>query len=505
MAPLVADHWLPKAARLEPAIAEWTFTNRVDDALALTDLMFAFANNVGNNTGEECKTFEDLGRREPEFGGEALSLCRYTLGREPPPKLAFDAAPRTLAERTNRIRINYLLYQETTPGDADDLLAQLEDERSPRGHALRAVTASCLLHGESDLARKLAQAAVDNEPSTAFPTDCTPWGQLISLERSIDQTGARRVKQAWLPWDIRPLRGQFSHDEVLAQLQRAYVVTPGDTSIADALVEVHLRDRDYSAASAIVSDIGASKLPLYELEEKLLSARINAAKARFDAAFTQLQDDHTTDHDAGWMRAQRFDLAWSRLELAILLGKAGGAADAMVHSFLDAEPPRIDLKQSSVVRRLAALCVRSSTPERCFQRLDSVLPRLLGVIDEQTKQFIAGARCYARHELEAAADQWQSVPTLCTYLDAEMVDAFEQTGKRDLADKVDDAATKRDWEYHGATLGDVRAARRARKQGHPERALELADKVITAWGEAQGHVPTLDEMRDLASQLRQQR
>jgi eukaryotic-like serine/threonine-protein kinase len=56
-------------------------------------------------------------------------------------------------------------------------------------------------------------------------------------------------------------------------------------------------------------------------------------------------------------------------------------------------------------------------------------------------------------------------------------------------------------ELNGATLGHVRAARRAYARGDRARARELAERVVKAWSVADDEPPALAEMRRLLVKL----
>jgi hypothetical protein len=78
---------------------------------------------------------------------------------------------------------------------------------------------------------------------------------------------------------------------------------------------------------------------------------------------------------------------------------------------------------------------------------------------------------------------------------------FEHTGAADLAERVDEEAMKRADELNGATLGHVRAARRAFARGDRTRARQLAEQVVKAWAVADEAPPALAEMRKLIARL----
>jgi eukaryotic-like serine/threonine-protein kinase len=503
MAPLVDDGWIPKAAELDPQIAAWSLTRSVDDALGLIDLTFAIAHNAGGLVNE-CQRFEEISPRLRELGAEGRWLCAYVLGRESP-ELKLDTAAQALPVKATTIRIDHTLRRRSKPGDADLLRSKLASEATSRGQALLAVTASCLLHDKKDVARELALLAVKSEPSSAILGWCTPWGQLAALEQGTKREGAFRGRQAWQPWEPRgwaPREGfKISDKEALQQLQRARVLTPFDTSIADKAAIGYLRAGDSSAALGIASSLGAGGLPLHELEKKKLMVLIDASEAKFGKAIERARDIEIVGREADWIRAQRFELAWIALDLAVVLGEPRQAADAIVERFLDPDPPRVDPYGADNAARIPAVCVRASRPEPCFERFRSLRRQLDGLITQEMEDVIAGAERYSKNDLAGAAEKWRPLVPQSLVLDREMVETFDQTGKSDLAEKVDQAIMMRARTYNGATLGHARAARRAFEQGDLERARTLADQVIQAWGQADVEPPALADMRSLVAKL----
>jgi hypothetical protein len=502
MTPLVDSGSIPKAAKLEPQIAAWSLTESVDDALAVVDLTFAIAHNAGGLV-KECQRFEEISPRLRALGVEGRWLCAYVLGRESP-ELTLDA-DEALPAKAHRVRINHVYYRRSEPGDAEFMQTKLLSETTSRGQALLAVTTSCLLHAEKDVAREFALRAVKSEPSTAVLGWCTPWGELAALDGNTKREGAWRARQAWQPWDPRvwaPPEDRVSNDEFLALVPRARVLTPFDSIVARRAAKAHLQARDPSAALGIASSLGAGGLPIHELEKQLLLAMVDASEAKFGMALERARAAERSGDDAGWMRAQRFDFAWLALELAELLGDPREVADAMVVRFLDPDPPRIDRHVAGTASRIPALCVRASRADHCFERFRALRPQLLGLITQQGEEFIAGAELYSAQDLAGAAEKWRPLVPRFLQLDRETVEAFEHTRQSDLAEQIDEAIMKRAWEYNGATLGHVRAAHRALVQGDRERARQLAEQVIQAWGQADVVPPALVDMRELVEKLR---
>lgn len=73
-------------------------------------------------------------------------------------------------------------------------------------------------------------------------------------------------------------------------------------------------------------------------------------------------------------------------------------------------------------------------------------------------------------------------------------DAFDRAGDAATASAID-APLLSNRGYNGATMAVVREARRAAARGDKDKARELAQRVVEAWGEADAEVPLLAEMR----------
>jgi hypothetical protein len=512
MALLVGPAGIPKASRLEPAIAAWSRTDSVDDALGVLDLTFAIDQNAGG-LADECRRFDALRARVGELGAEGRWLCAYTLGQRPP-EVDLDASDASDAARATRIRIDHSVHHKSAPGDLRFLSARLQREPTPRGRSLIAATLSCLQESE-DPAQALDSAilAVRNEPKNSEGGRCNAWEQLMTLERDTpDADGAMRAMQAWVPWNsyawFEPgLRADGKDPAALPMIRRAYVLSPLDTWIAGTFARGLLAMNDAAAARSIAIDLHRGGLPIHDVESDLIVAQIEVSNARFGAALRRLQDvSRIGSADADWLRVQRFEAGWRALELAVLLGRGAEVADSLIERFITPEHAPLDANEPSVPKRIAAICTLASRPEPCFARFHALRPGLTGAVTAGTDELVAGAERYVRSDYPGAAREWRQLlaghMALALVLPEAMTDTFEHDRAPDLAESVDREVMKRAAEFHGATLGHVRDARRAYARGDLATARLRAEQVVTAWSHADDEPPTLAEMRRLAEQLR---
>jgi hypothetical protein len=510
MAGLVRDDGLARSPVLEPGPAAWARTADIDAALASLDLSFAFAHNAGQ-LPDECQRFERAAAQLHDLDAEGRFLCAYTLGR-PTPAIKLDASDRDDVATATRIRIAHTLLQTEHAGDASFVHAMRAREVTPRGRSLLAVTESCLI-GSTDpaTARELAIVAVQADPSNPDGGWCNPWEQLTTLERDTPSaTASVSAMQAWLPWNSYAwLETGYEADSpaAIAMLRRAYLLSPFDTQIAGTLAGSLLASGDRAAARGVALALQTGGLPVHEVGSNLLLVRIEASEAHFGAALARARRGaELAADDAGWLRAQRFEIAWRAFGLGVLLGRGREVADWMVARFVDPEPSPLDSNFAVVPMQIPSICVHASAPERCFARFRALRSQLPGAITAETDAFLLGAERYVAHDYAGAAAAWRPLLAgslvLASALPDAMVDTFERVHDPDLAERIDRDDMLRAKELNGATLGHVRAARRAVARGDRAHARELAEQVIHAWQLADEAPPAVAEMRQLVDQLR---
>ena len=510
MAPLIRIDGIPRANVLEPQIARWARTENIDDALGVLDLTFALAHNAGD-LPRECRHVDELSARVRELGPEGRRLCAMTLG-QPPPDVDLDASDPSEAGIATRIRINHSIHPGGRP-DHVDLPAFFKRESTPRGRSLLAAIQSCLLGStDSHAALEWALTAVQSEPKNPEGGQCNPWEQLTTLARDTPGADAAvRAMQAWMPWNsyawLQPgFTSGGSEPVALRLLRRARVLSPFDAFIADTFASSLLASGDREEARGVAVELQQGGLLLHDVESELILVRFEISQARFGAALERARKGaESATGDVGWVRVQRFELAWHALELAVLLGRAHDTADWLVEHFLAPDPPLLESNFTFVPMRIPVICALSSAPGRCFTRFRSLRQQLPGAITADTDDFLIGAERYVTGDLSGAARAWRPLlggsKALAAALPDPMVEAFERTGAADLAEQVDQEVMKRAGELNGATLGHVRSARRALARGDRKTARRLAEQVVKAWSVADEPPPALAEMRQLLARL----
>ncbi|WP_437571578.1 protein kinase domain-containing protein [Sorangium sp. So ce542] len=513
MTPMVQAGHLPKAARLDPAVAEFSRAEDADGALALLDLSMAMAHNAGG-LAEECARVEARSGALAEMGPGERYRCAFVLGLPAPAVALPPADAASSGAFAARARIAQLAHRADDPALAAELVRRFEREPSAWGRSTLAATASCLLQPlDPGRAAELSLLSVQIEPKNPTGEFCAPWVQLAAVTRgTASAESALRAMQAWAPWDgyawllEEPSPGDAGR--ALAFARRAHALSPLDAYVADVFASRLLAGGARSEARGIALALAAGGAPSQRVEGELLLVRVEASEARFGAALARARRAMTPSaEDAGWVRVQRLEIAWRALELGVILGRAGEIADLAVERFLDPEPPPLDgAHHIDAPLRAAALCAHATAAasRRCFARLRALRARRSGGMGilPGTDAFTEGAERYARADHAGAARAWRPLlrdpgPFAAVMGDA-MAAVFERVGEAELVERLERAAAGGEGRLGGASLATVRAARRAARRGAMDEARALARQVIEAWAIADEPVPALGEMRRIA-------
>ncbi|WP_438026831.1 protein kinase domain-containing protein [Sorangium sp. So ce233] len=510
MTPLVERGSLPAAPVPDPIVADFSRASDVGAGLALVDLALAMSHNAGG-LPEECSRVAARSAELAEMGPGERWRCAYTLGL-PLPEVELPpldpASPGGLAARA---RVEHNARSAGDPAVIAELDRRFRRETSALGRSTLAATLSCLLQpSDPRRAEELAMLAVQADPENTIGELCSPWAQLVAVTQGTSSAAvALRAMQAWAPWDsygwLFHAKSAGDRAVALAYARRAYLLSPLDTYVASTLADALLAAGAREEVRSIALALAGGGYPVHRLRSDLLLLRVEASEARFGAALARARQAMVVSaDDAGWLRAERFEIAWHALQIALVLGRAREVADVIMERFLDPEPPPLDVAHLDVPLRLPAVCAHASpaVSRRCFARFRALRQPLSYSALPDTDAFTAGAERYAAGDLTGAARAFR--PLLRTrgpfveVLAGPMAEAFEHTGEIELVDRLEAAVDDRSAELNGASLALVRAARRAARRGAGERARALAKQVLDAWSVADEPVPAVAEMRRLA-------
>jgi tetratricopeptide (TPR) repeat protein len=307
----------------------------------------------------------------------------------------------------------------------------------------------------------------------------------------------------WAPWEAYAwrfaARNTRSVDRALVYAERAYVLSPLDTNMAGELADRLLRKGGQQAArvSNIAARLAGSRFPVHQILNRLLTVRFDASEARFGRALEMARDAmQPRPNDAGWVIAQRLELAWHAVEIGHVLGRASEVAGQAIAAFVEPQPPVLDWASIDTLRHVTAICAYASpeAAERCFARLERLTP-------SSKSPLAAGARLYAAGDPRGAAQAWQSLirnaDEQVDLLAEAMVRAFSAAGQPDVAVDIEARTRESAALFDGANMAMARAAQAAQARGNREEAVRLARRVIDAWKQADTPPPILVEMRKL--------
>ncbi|KYF95441.1 hypothetical protein BE17_30825 [Sorangium cellulosum] len=529
MDPWVAAGLLPKAPRLDEAVADFSRARTVDAALDALDLTLAMTHNAGG-LRQECARFEARGGGLAEMGPGERFRCAYTLG-EPAPEVALppaSAAPSP-GELAGRARVDLMMRRAVDPSVMAELQGLYDREPSAWGRSILATTISCLLPSPEDergtemktRAMEMAFSAVQAEPKNPIGEWCAPWVQLVAVTHGTrSAVSALQGMRAWMPWeaygwlfeDVEPGKaeppGQEARKRALTFARRAYVLSPLDMNVTDTLVDRLLQDGARQEARGVALAVARGSHAPHKVGSELLLVRVDASEARIGAALERARRAMViSPDDSGFVRVQRLQIAWRALELALVLGREREVADLIIARFLDAGSPPLEGTHFSVPLHIAAVCARASreVSRGCFGRLRPLRARFPEGELPNTEDFITGAERYARGDTMGAALAWrpllQEPGPFVEVLGDAMVATYERTGAPEEARLLEEAIPDDSQALNGASLKTVREAERAARRGDRERAVELAQRVIRAWSVADAPIPAVESMRRLVAKL----
>ncbi|WP_437299008.1 serine/threonine-protein kinase [Sorangium sp. So ce426] len=529
MEPWVDAGVLPKAQRLDDAVADYSRARTVDGALDLLDLTLAMTHNAGG-LRQECARFEARGGGLAEMGPGERFRCAYTLGEPAPgvalPPASANASPGELAARA---RVDLMMRRTVDPTAVAELQRLHDREASAWGRSTLAATISCLLPSPDEkraterttLAKDMAFSAVQAEPKNPIGEWCAPWVQLATVTHGTPSAAsALQGMRAWMPWeaygwlfeDSGPAAAEAPARQARARAltfaRRAYVLSPLDMNVADTLVERLLQEGARQEARGIALAVGQGSQVLHKVGGELLLLRVEASEAGVGAALERARRAMAiSPGDSGFVRVQRLQIAWRALELALVLGREREIADLIVSRFLDPEPPLLEGTHISVPLRMGAVCARASraVSRRCFERLRELRVRFPEGELPNTESFITGAERHASGDRRGAALAWrpllQEPEPFVEVLGDAMIATYEREGEHELVDRLEQAIPDDSEALNGASLKTVREAERAARRGDRQRALALAQQVIKAWSAVDAPVPAVESMRRLAARL----
>jgi eukaryotic-like serine/threonine-protein kinase len=497
---------LAPASAVDPALADWLGTDRLE-ALRIfheyedTELYGVLARRTEICQRARADSDDELGSMRRLLRIEC-GLSRVGDESDVPSIPVDSATPGALALTAR--------YHTISSGGTDTralakLLAEARArEKTPFGVAsLAEAEAEMLQIGRSpERARELALLAVEVEPKLLLG-----WRQLTSV--AFEDTGAVAVLRgfaAWFPAAPMPWRwlatgtgdAPVRPEERLGFARRAYLLSPRDPGVASLLADLLVLSGEREEARAV----GAALLSSEDAEERaageLIMTSVDESYGHFGAALKRARRVVGADDSlAQTLGAAR--LVEHLFRLAILLGRETEIADEIVARFIE-PAPRVDRFRAPLPFLLACMTASPGPSRRCFASLHELLSRdfFVGLRPSFPRAF-EGAERLAQGDARGAARAWRAVVSeggiTFSMLEHPMVTAFDRAGEPEIAEQIDAEAMRRAASWNGATLGHLRAARRAAAAGDRARAAALVKTMKTAWLTADEPIPPLQKLQ----------
>ena len=248
--------------------------------------------------------------------------------------------------------------------------------------------------------------------------------------------------------------------------------------------------------------VAARLLASEDAEEKaageLIMTSVEESYGRFGAAFKRARRV-VGAHDVFAQTLGQARLVEHLFRLAALLGREAELADEII-TRLDEPTPRVDRFLAPLPFLLTCTTASPEPSRRCFSSLHALLSRDFFVgLRPSFPSALEGAERLARGDAKGAARAWRAVVAdggvTSSMLEHVMVTAFDRAGEPEIAEQIDAEAMSRAASWNGATLGHLRAARRAAAAGDRSRAAALVKTMKTAWLTADEPIPQLQQLQ----------
>jgi TolB-like protein len=507
MEPLVATGAIPRAARVDPAVAPWANTHDPDALAALVDLGFSSALNFNMPAAAEC---ERVARVLPALTWRApteatcAEVVSGTPENVPPPR--FDTSTAAALAATAPAAARYGLASEAAP--IHDLLRKyLVATEVPRERA--ALAGALLATGgvQQDEVRVVSLGAVQDDPRSLYAWHTTAGA-------SVRQKGAdvaARAFQAWAPehpdaWNAGAIATPV--DDLPRRIvlgRRAVVLSPDypvfSTNLGADLVAANRPEEARTLAARLA--LGG---PAQRAASEMLLASVEISEAAFGAALSRLRGvlrdvPSISRHDSGDTA-----LVNTLLSVAVLLGRENEVADELAARYVLAQPPRLFRYQGYTTYTAGMVCLHSSKKVAlpCVRRVRKLMAEgyFRGHDAARIPQLLEGLEKALTGSRTEAMNLWRP---LGLYLrGGEMrIRLIDDLGDHDLAEQMDqETVEKRYYSINGASHSHVREALRAEKRRDKVRARALAEVVVKAWGASDADVPAVTQMRKLLARCK---
>jgi hypothetical protein len=493
---LVSAEALPKAPRIDEAVARWLFVEDVDTAL-----LFLNANEIQGEVtlATACQRLLPKRSMLAETAAQILDLrCKDvpdwparpapSLRRSSPGALAWSVLD--MASRNPKAGL------EQVSRELGSLRAR---ERSLLGRAVLAVAEAAASHqpGDPERSRAAALVAVQLAPRMTLA-----WNTLAA-----HYTGSPvEIMRSYSAWHPR-VGVSLPFGPLLLRLRygsRFYLLRGAVDPDAGLLYGMALIDANRLEEARAIAARHAGSMQAFQDVRQYLLVRIETSEVRFGQAFDRARRLSLQPYRRG-SGARQYGF-WIAISLSEILGRARELADEWTLRALlgRKEPP---VQGDAFELPLLVLCARASPSiaNRCFDRMEAARkahPESAWWPASQV--YLEGARLRARGDVRGAVRAWRRLlNTVGMGLLATLpADDFEAAGEPELAARIDAERMSRPY-FNGISPAHPGAARRAFRRRDYRKARELAALVIDKWSAADVPVPAVAEMRALLRQIPQ--
>ena len=507
MKPLLAPGAVIRAPAMDAEIAQWSGVRDVELAAALDD----WHTSLGVSAAATAEEWSKLAPRRDELGARWAYDAFEAQGGAP--DLSAPVEPTAL-DRTSpaAFAASAPSFALTSP-DADPVALAAEARRladaeasSEGKRALVLAAVELLSLAGQPAARELVLGLLRLDPRSDHA-----WEMSQRASAGEARTGPlMRAYAAWAPEDQASWEDVAFTDESLDSAQRiawarrAYLVAPDWSHWGLKLGEALVRAGRGEEARALAGEMLLRGPAMDEGAQGVL-VRVDASEAHFGAALDRgmqlLQSMAVYGAPSDW------SILNALLDVAVIVGKAPALADAFARRFVLLDPPRLvrgHVLGRDVPDAVARACALSSrdVSKRCFARVhDLLMSKYFRWPGGTSDAEISGLARFGAGDMKGAAEAWR--PLAQGDVDRRLFPvAFDAAGDPDMAERVDaKLMASGDGSYDGVSLSHVRSARRAMKRGDRERAKQLAQQVVDAWGAADMLVPEVAEMKALLTRL----
>jgi hypothetical protein len=477
---------IPRAHQLDPEITRWLGFGDID----VSALVEAFW--TGDATQQSCDQLFAVRDRIGPSAALAATVCARMrpewFSSLPPPKLDRSSPASFLFSATD-------LANRDPKADLAPLRAELHEMLRREPSAL----------GRSQIATSLSALDADSGQTEAVhedllmslrdnPSDATTW---IVLRTTIEGKAQKALMPAlagWVPqaaesWEWLAVDPSRDPATQMRLGMRAFVLAPNPGRAAVVGRNLLLAGR-IEDTRMLVSSLPTDSPEDREVRDFLL-ARIDLAEARVGGAFDRLRTMVLGRAPGPITSNVTYYVMTTMVFAGDALGRGQELADPWVERFV---LPATEQDLAAGEAYTIALCMRArrDLATRCLEIMQRHASTDKTDWFYGGRTFLAGFAPYLKGDRRGAIAAWRPLFAEPAWTVLLPPDLFDEAGELDLADTIDSTRA-----HFGWLDAEARMALRAEKRGDHERARQLVEHVVGAWGHTDVDIRALTQARQL--------